>query len=407
MLNRFIATVILFCFFVGALTVETVQSREALQGNVQFDERLDPLPKGLQDGTRFDFDMLKEVEHYSESKWYRIPKWYAGDWISRNSRTIRVSVPGYSAPVTGGDSWRNYLTDGYHGLQQDRKGDIWDLIGKKGWGKGIGDDIIGLAKFEEIRPIMLSADRIVMFDRFAHWSVERESGIIHHAVQVERLSTTVRISDNLFMKRYVSREFDGGGKFAGEIESIVIDQRKGPFVPINTLSGQDLKESFCEFLATNGFNDLLPDDVSFKLSSQPLKKAPSQSERIPPKTKHAQKETSHVSVWGNAPNSKTCMKPTAETARVAYLSGDLLKAEQLYRFSVAEAGEDLERLSTAFLNLGTVLQEEKNWEEAENVYRKALWIRLYLYGGDAEATWTCRHRLGFVLGRMHKEYDDE
>lgn len=222
---------------------------EPLQGGVQHSQALPAVPVYLSTGTQFNEQLLPPIG--SNSSWYQIPKWAAGDW-----KRFKVKKKMFLlVPVTTKDE-----AGGPMGHQTDAKGGVWHwkLTPYKSSSEQAATITVSLCTHDEL--LEVSDKRIVTRSVFTAWVIDKFSGYVRSVYQGEQLDTEYPVSPGVMRNDYSLAEYSEYGQFVRTSKGTWDWQLVGSYQPIAESRGYDLKKLFVDYLTSRGLYDRIPSD---------------------------------------------------------------------------------------------------------------------------------------------------
>lgn len=226
-----------------------------LRGKVEHAQKLPPLKSGLQAGANFDPSALGKAKF--ESKWLKIPSWFAGTFAS--DRTTITLMQDYA---TGRKSTPNKTVSSqaseHFGFQRDADGDIWHFYVESGTSKSSQQNHETFNTIDWYGPELIAEDRLVMRILATSLIVDRATGTIVDSYRREDIKTYQPMDLRSLKVTYTSKSFDSRGRPRDLQEGYSIYRQVVPFTRINEAEGNDYKAMFRDYLISNKMEHLVP-----------------------------------------------------------------------------------------------------------------------------------------------------
>lgn len=226
-----------------------------LRGKVEHAQKLPPLKNGLQAGANFDPSALGKAKF--ESKWLKIPSWFAGTFAS--DRTTITLMQDYA---TGRKSTPNKTVSSqaseHFGFQRDADGDIWHFYVESGSSKSSQQNHETFNTIDWYGPEVIAEDRLVMRILATSLIVDRATGTIVDSYRREDIKTYQPMDLRSLKVTYTSKSFDSRGRPRDLQEGYSIYRQVVPFTRINEAEGNDYKAMFRDYLISNKLEHLVP-----------------------------------------------------------------------------------------------------------------------------------------------------
>lgn len=225
-----------------------------LQGGVEHSVQLPSLPATMRAGASFDEKNLPDTS--KREKWYMIPDWFAGEWLRDQETVISTYYFDSHQQVNEPKTIALHETAEF-GEQRDRAGNIWHYrLASKGVAER--DSTLSVAIVESQEPLEVTDKKVVMRDVFVELQVNKSTMTIMESNQAESITTYTPWNDGL-IRTFVSVKFfqeDGSPKALQK--NVSFEKRTKPFAVLNEWKGQNLRQSFIDFLHCAGKDDLVP-----------------------------------------------------------------------------------------------------------------------------------------------------
>jgi hypothetical protein len=231
------------------------KTRTPLQGGVNLDETLPPLPNQYQVGNQFDESNLQSLT--PDNQWFPIPSWFAGTWHSE-SKSVNYVQDCKSGASSTPNTVVKEVSDAVHGQQKDKTGQVWDFIEIPHTRKvGISR---GTAYLRALREDVVQTDPAQVVLKFLsnQITIDDHKQQIATSYQVQQLGTYVPLEDGLVELNASLRNFDGDGAPIQMQRSTMVMKRSKPYEEVDSIHGLDLKKMFAEYLKKAGKEDLVP-----------------------------------------------------------------------------------------------------------------------------------------------------
>ena len=225
-----------------------------LQGGVKHQEHLDPVPSYLMSGAKFDEETMPKMT--PGNNWIRIPEWMAGTWqfkIENVTDMVNYTKEHYTpAPYT----LRNEAQKIF-GQQKDKAGHPWhylkapySYITKLDHGR-LGYDRITSTE-------LLSADDNQVVLKIIGTDTQVKGKKVTLTDQAEDFNHYTPLGSDSLTVGGSAKHFDMDGQPTMDITSNMIAKRIKPFEVIDAEDGENLKQSFIDYLKSHGQADLVP-----------------------------------------------------------------------------------------------------------------------------------------------------
>lgn len=225
-----------------------------LKASISHSVKLSPLSEGFRAGAQFDFNELKRSVNGNE--WYQIPSWAAGRWKQTTSTTFfRKDLRTGSSNFT--PNTHRFVLSGEHGLQRDRLGNIWDMIGP-GANKGEGDEYWVIQIIDRVEPIFIDQKEMVLKYTGKSIRVSKSTRRIRVAEQLECITTSTSQSSTLLKDVSDIKSFDEDGEPIYLVKCLSFDKKESNFSPVDVQRGIDVHRRFIEYLKSNNLSALIP-----------------------------------------------------------------------------------------------------------------------------------------------------
>lgn len=230
-------------------TTSQVQS-EVLKAGINHSLRLDAVKSGLRQGDIFSESSLPASG--TKLEWYRVPRWMSGSW----KKTTQ------SAVVEGRLHQVNCLSSGYHGLQVDRNGRIWDCskVPFKSLAEYDHSFTIGLVRTYD--PVSVSKDQVIVHVIATNISVDKRTKKIVDVGQADQLQYYAPNPRGGLDCKVSGVRFDQDGNRLAQAPSFTFSTSSqiGSFEPVDKdpEDNTDYYKSFCQYLAEHGMREAIP-----------------------------------------------------------------------------------------------------------------------------------------------------
>jgi len=217
-----------------------------LLGGVQQSSDLTAITPGL------SREIARAAEQPSVN-WFEIPRWMAGKWTKEGDVTINMTDL-RSGTECSGNSWRANRMTRQFGHQIDKAGNMWWALLEPAEQEGEAQQgavqflVVGL-KLERV-----TANEVITRTRYlvtecSGWGVCKQ-------YQQEALNHYSLSNDGALRNRSYNRVFDLAGR--PQREAVLISQwrKVGPFIPVQTFHGIDLRQSLNYYLRTHNLEQL-------------------------------------------------------------------------------------------------------------------------------------------------------
>ena len=226
-----------------------------LRGKVEHAQKLPPLKSGLQAGDSFDPSKLGKAKY--ESKWLKIPNWFAGTFAA--DRTTITLMQDYA---TGRKSTPNKTVSSqaneHFGFQRDADGDVWHFYVESGSSKSTQQNHETFNTIDWYGPERIAEDRLVMRILATSLIVDRTTGTIVDSYRREDIKTYQPMDLRALKVTYTSKSFDSRGRPRDLQEGYSVYRRVIPFVRVDQSDGNDYKAMFRDFLLAHKMEHLIP-----------------------------------------------------------------------------------------------------------------------------------------------------
>lgn len=226
-----------------------------LRGKVEHAQKLPPLKNGLQAGANFDPTVLGKAKF--ESKWLKIPSWFAGTFASDRT-TITLMQDYASGRKTTPNKTVSSQASEHFGFQRDADGDIWHFYVESGSSKSSQQNHETFNTIDWYGPELIAEDRLVMRILATSLIVDRATGTIVDSYRREDIKTYQPMDLRSLKVTYTSKSFDSRGRPRDLQEGYSIYRQVVPFTRINEDEGNDYKSMFRDFLISNKMEHLVP-----------------------------------------------------------------------------------------------------------------------------------------------------
>lgn len=226
-----------------------------LRGKIEHAQKLPPLKSGLQAGANFDPNSLGQAKF--ESKWLKIPQWFAGTFAA--DRTTITLMQDYA---TGRKSTPNKTISSqaseHFGFQRDADGDVWHFYVESGSSKSTQQNHETFNTIDWYGPELITEDKLVMRILATSLIVDRMTGTIVDSYRREDIKTYQPMDLRSLKVTYTSKSFDSRGRPRDLQEGYSIYRQVVPFTRINEAEGNDYKSMFRDYLISNKLQHLVP-----------------------------------------------------------------------------------------------------------------------------------------------------
>lgn len=236
-------------------STESTKKPLLLTGGVEHSERLEPVAQALLPGSVFSNQSIPRVDPNND--WYWIPGWYAGQKHSDYERILQDVDFRSGQQITPNNLVTN-RQDLFIGFQPDKNGQIWEYK-RAPYTATVEADTNFQTMFVRVRdPVQVTADRVVI--RLVQTSVvvDKSTRRILRTEQQEQFNTYVPVEQGVVNVRTSIKSFgaDGAPLVQEESAKVVVD--RGPFTPVDTYQGRDMRVLFRDFMLSRGYGSLLP-----------------------------------------------------------------------------------------------------------------------------------------------------
>jgi hypothetical protein len=235
-------------------------SKTTLQGGLSHAEELPGLDDSLQEGKVFSDDLLMKPDTKITKEWFLVPPWYAG--VRHCEKATILSRYDFATGITTQPMFNQMnRQDSTSGYQKDRLGGIWDFKHVPTIQHVESDLVNAVLYVKAIKPLMGSADRLMIKYEEVSISLSKRTNKIVSIVQQEQINTITSPSPDTLRIDVSVRSFDSDGKPQRQEESVIIANIVKPFEQIDTYQGENLRPSFKDYLVSHHLENLVPDDL--------------------------------------------------------------------------------------------------------------------------------------------------
>lgn len=252
---------LLICLLVLSITEAKAQdasqspSKRPLQGGVNLDDTLPPVPQEFQIGSQIGDAQLRSQT--PDNMWFPIPNWLAGKWHSE------TKLIDYVQDCKTGASQSPHLVvkevdSALHGHQRDKTGRIWEFIQIPQMRKlGLAH---GSAYVRAVRKDIIESDpqEVIIKVLSNQITVNDKDQQIVSSNQVQQIGTYTQLDDGLVQLNASLRNFDHDGTPIQMQKQSLTMRRTAPYQDIDTLDGLDLKRLLADYLTKIGHPELIP-----------------------------------------------------------------------------------------------------------------------------------------------------
>lgn len=197
----------------------------------------------LRTGSRFDSSLLPKQR--TRSKWFRIPKWMAGEWYRK-----------YIYDKRGKKKDSRTRTFGF---QTDSAGAVWHWVRVPFKQK---NDLRGFSGNSIVRDesmVERSEDSFALRTIFTSWIVLKRTKIVVKVIQCDQIDVfKKRGDDTMTVKSSLARYDQLGQRIGKNYDSHWKETRKKEYAPIDEYKGVDVKEKFIQYLKDQRTEVLIP-----------------------------------------------------------------------------------------------------------------------------------------------------
>lgn len=234
-----------------ALCCSTSQAlAEVLKAGINHSLRLDAVKSGLRQGDIFTESSLPASG--TKLEWYRVPRWMSGNW----QKTTQ------SAVVEGRLHQVNCLSSGYHGLQVDRNGRIWDCSKVPFKALSEYDDSFSIGFVRTYDPVSVSKEQVVVHVISTNIMVDKRTKKIVDVRQADQLQYYAPNPKGGLDCKVSGVQFDQDGNRLAQPPSFTFSTSRqiGAFEPVDKdpEDNTDYYKSFCQYLAEHGMREAIP-----------------------------------------------------------------------------------------------------------------------------------------------------
>jgi hypothetical protein len=224
---------------------------ELIDGGVSLSEALPPVHPSLRAGATFDQANLPAMG--TTGGWYWIPSWAAGTW--------HREVMTYIAP-NGAYQTQLSRVNHYWGQQIDIRSEIWQHHNEP---YGEREDLPKWTEWKTVvlrEPVQLTAMQMQMHFRATTVQVDRKTGKIRRSYQQEEMQILQPEPRGTMYQESWIKFFDEMGKPEGREHGVAHLTLIQPFQPVavDPKTGVDLRQDFKIFLASHGYQYLVPEN---------------------------------------------------------------------------------------------------------------------------------------------------
>ncbi len=230
------------------------ESPRLLQGGVRHKEYLEPVPTALMAGAKFEEETLPKLT--PNNNWIPVPAWLAGTWQFKTENVTAME------DYTGA----NYTKPPYtirnegqkiFGQQKDKSGQIWHYLkapysyvtkldhGRIGYERVTGSEAV-------------ASDDSALELKLTGTDTQVKNQRVTFTSQSEQFSRYTQAGKDAIRLDGSSKYFNMQGKATGQQAAYMMPQLSKPFEVIDEQDGENLKQSFVDFLKSHGKADLVP-----------------------------------------------------------------------------------------------------------------------------------------------------
>ncbi len=239
--------------------VQDEQQSKFLQGGIEHSVKLPPVDKAYRRGKTIDLSKsggIQETDQAPANRWYQLPDWAAGKWIStRSTRTYAKNLRSNYEELS--PKSREVKMDFSWGFQQDASGHVWEYA-KEPYTLVLESREHKLVKRILKRTFVSCTESSLLLKVLSeNLIVNPLNNQIIKTVQVENIETCKPTANECMSCLASYKVFDERGQPLELGKETNIARRLAPFRSVDEYEGKNMKVLFNEFLSSEGMIELI------------------------------------------------------------------------------------------------------------------------------------------------------
>lgn len=220
---------------------------EPLQAHIQHSHDISPVSPSLRAGSQFNQNQLPK--QLSNSKWFQIPQWMAGEW-----RRKEIYIKKYGALQRAQKDVRQHR----YGYQTDAKGKIWHWVRAPYPVVTEQANTISyfLIKNEDL--IRASNSKVIIKINWTTWVINKANRVISKVIQGVQVDTYKSNGEGALLAQSNVANYDQDGKLITRQNWFWKDDLMVYYEPVDQFEGKNVKQLFIDYLIKTKRTKLIP-----------------------------------------------------------------------------------------------------------------------------------------------------
>lgn len=220
---------------------------EPLKAHIQHSAKVEPVAPQLRAGSQFNQENLPRK--YSQSKWFKIPRWMAGEWrrkqvhVRKNGRLVRSQKD---------------VRQHRYGFQTDRQGNVWHWVRTPHPTITEQDDTVSYFLIRNEELVASNQEKVSVKITWTTWVIDKRTRIIDKVIQGIQVDTYKPQGEGaLFAESHVAN-YNQDGKLLVRQNWCWKDELMVYYEPVDQYEGVNVKLLFHDYLKSHNLAGLLP-----------------------------------------------------------------------------------------------------------------------------------------------------
>ena len=220
---------------------------EPLKARIEHSKQIEPIAPQLRAGSQFNRQNLPK--EYSHSKWFKIPRWMAGEWrrqkvfIRENGRLVR--------------SQKDVRTHRY-GFQTDSRGNVWHWVRTPHPTIAEQTDTISYFLIRDEQLVARRKNQVSIQIVWTTWVINKSSRVIEKVVQGVQVDTYKPKGDGALWAESHVANYNQDGKLLIRQNWCWQDDLMVYYEPQDQFEGANVKLLFNDYLKRQNLGQLSP-----------------------------------------------------------------------------------------------------------------------------------------------------
>ena len=231
----------------SALSATVPVPAEPLKAVIQHSSEVKPVSPRLRAGSQFNQENLPR--QFTKSKWFKIPRWMAGEWRRQAVYIRKNGVLQQS---------QKDIRQHRYGFQTDQEGNVWHWVRTPHRTVSEQTRTISYFLIRDEELVASSPDKVSIKITWTTWVVNKHTGIIDSVIQGVQVDTYRPKGEGALQADSHVANYNQDGKLLVRQDWCWQDDMMVYYEPVDSYEGVDVKRLFSDFLRSQNLAKLLP-----------------------------------------------------------------------------------------------------------------------------------------------------